>query len=174
LMKAPASRPQPSSSFRGAAAAGICVQLVWSAASSGLPASPTSCSRPIRPVTSIPRPFTPHQPARPAASAVSRAQWMRMPAGALGRHPGSCAIRTAGLSWHWAAVHQPRPAAAARRQHSSRGVGAPRLPLPPSWRPPPDPAISSSDPQPSSSSACFHRDHVAIRCARRRRRRAHS
>jgi len=145
LMKAPASRPQPSSSFRGAAAAGICVQLVWSAASSGLPASPTSCSRPIRPVTSIPRPFTPHQPARPAASAVSRAQWMRMPAGALGRHPGSRAIRTAGLSWHWAAVHQPRPAAAARRQHSSRGVGAPRLPLPPSWRPPPDPAISSSD-----------------------------
>jgi len=81
--------PQPSSSFRGAAAAGICVQLVWSAASSGLPASPTSCSRPIRPVTSIPQPFAPHQPARPAASTVCRAQWMRMPAGALGRHPGS-------------------------------------------------------------------------------------
>jgi len=92
--------PQPSSSFRGAAAAGICGQLVWSAASSGLPASPTSCSRPIRPVTSITRPFAPHQPARPAASAVCRAQWMRMPAGALGRHPGSRAIRTAGLSWH--------------------------------------------------------------------------
>jgi len=50
--------PQPSSSFRGAAAAGICVQLVWSAASSGLPASPTSCSRPIRPVIRHRRPLS--------------------------------------------------------------------------------------------------------------------
>jgi len=164
--------PQPSSSFRGAAAAGICVQLVWSAASSGLPASPTSCSRPIRPVTSVPRPFTPHQPARPAASAVCRAQWMRMPAGALGRHPGSRAIRTAGLSWPNPSIGPGRPlprggstAAAVwgRRACRCRHPGG-RCPTQPS-------ATFDHLPHLRLRHAC---DHVAIRCARRRRRRAHS
>ena len=58
--------------FGGAAVAGICVQLVWSAASSGLPASPTSCSRPIRTYGPLPTPTSASLTSQPTALRVSQ------------------------------------------------------------------------------------------------------
>ena len=167
------ARPRPSSSFRGGAVAGILAKPVLPAASTSLLAVLAPCSRPIRPVTSISRPFAAHQPPRLAASAICRAHFVRIPAGLRAGALDSCATRAAGMTRHQAAnlSHSPAlPQAAAKQARMRRRVCHCCWPC--------GRRSTSHQHQPAASLifvlGSIHRDRIVRRSARCRLQHAHS